>query len=225
MLFPRNCQHHSSLLDSPPLTLYEIYAISGLTLLNFNGQNYSWLSSLCICSIKPLPQKHMVCQGLAVASFVHSVMRLAWENNFLKTNKKTLVWSQPNFVSLWPIHFTLLRITGNILILREKCQITQYTQIPQKSGTLFNHWKFKSLYDFLKLAVPDSQGHADLLSHLSSIQSQKPFSGCFVSIAEGTILLSWTEPGTAEVHNGRGRIQCYKIILSFWLTDCWILVG
>jgi len=73
---------------------------------------------------------------------------------------------------------TLQRIPGNLFILSEKCQNMQYTQIPQKRGVLFNHCTFKSLYDFLKLAVPDSQDDANLLCDLSSIRSRKPFSGC-----------------------------------------------
>lgn len=100
------------------------------------------------------------------------------KTTFWKQTKRHCVWSWPNLVSLWPAHFTLQRNLGNIFILREKCQITHYTQIPQKSGVLFNHCKFKSLYDFLKLAIPDSQDDADLLSVLPSIQSRKPFSGC-----------------------------------------------
>lgn len=63
-----------------------------------------------------------------------------------------------------PTHFALQRMPGNIFYLEEKCQIMQYTQIPQKSGELFNYCKLKSLCDFLKLAVPCSQDDANLLS-------------------------------------------------------------
>lgn len=44
--------------------------------------------------------------------------------------------------------------------------------------SIVNHCEFESLYDFLKLTVPNSQDIANLLPDLSFIQSWKPFSGC-----------------------------------------------
>lgn len=116
------------------------------------------------------------------------------------------------------------RIAGNIFYLEEKCQNMQYGHIPQKGGVLFSRCKFKSLCNFLKLAVPGSQDNVNLLSVWSSMLSWKPFSGCMSFKVEGfspELSISRHCRGVQlRLYVGvEGGVLCIKTTLSFWLID------
>lgn len=184
VLFPRNCQHCSSLSDSPPLTLYQIYTMSGLTLLNFSGQNCSLLSTLYTCSIKWLPQKHIVGQGLAMC---------------------TLSWDLPekaNFWKQWKGAGTILAkpcksVARSFHVAENPRQHThpqgampKYSE-PTKVGyylitanlkVCMTSWNWQ--YQIPKMM------QICFLTYLPS-KARSPFQAIFVPVIEGNILLSW----------------------------------